>query len=68
MRAEPATDEITRELNRLVENIRGDLDRVEILTEALSAFSRPVPDYEPRFRNLWQADGGTHELRYQRRR
>jgi len=54
MRAEPAIDEMKRELHRLFDNIRGDLDRIEILTAALSGFSRPVPDYEPRFRHLRQ--------------
>ena len=62
MRAEPATDEITRELNRLVDNIRGDLDRLEMLTAALTAFSRPVPDYEPHFRHLRQSTLSAHEL------
>jgi len=63
MRAESATDRMKRELHRLFDNIRGDLDRIEILTAALNAFSRPVPDYEPRFRHLWQSDPTARELR-----
>lgn len=51
-----------RELHRLFDNIRGDLDRIEILTAALSAFSRPVPDYEPRFRHLRQPALTAYEI------
>ncbi len=50
------------ELHRLFDNIRGDLDRIEILTAALNAFSRPVPDYEPRFRHLRQSALTAYEL------
>jgi len=50
------------ELHRLFDRIRGDLDRVEILTAALGAFSRPIPDYEPSFRHLRQSTGNAHEL------
>jgi len=63
MRAESATDRMKRELHRLFDNIRGDLDRIEILTAALNAFSQPVPDYEPRFRHLRPSDLTAHELR-----
>ena len=63
MRAESATDRMKRELHRLFDNIRGDLDRIEILTAALNAFNRPVPNYEPRFRHLRQSDLTAHELR-----
>ena len=62
MGAETATDRMKCELHRLFDNIRGDLDRIEILTAALDAFSRPVPDYEPRFRHLRAADSSAHEL------
>ncbi len=51
-----------RELHRLFDNIRGDLDRIEILTAALSAFSRPVPDYEPCFRHLRQSPLTAYEF------
>ena len=62
MQAQSATDRMKRELHRLFGNIRGDLDRIEILTAALSAFSRPVPDYEPRFRHLRQPALTAYEL------
>jgi len=62
MQAQSATDRMKRELHRLFDNIRGDLERIEILTAALSAFSRPVPDYEPRFRHLRQPALTAYEL------
>ncbi len=62
MRTESATDGMKRELHRLLDNIRGDLDRIEILTVALNVFSRPVPDYEPHFRHLRQSTRDAHEL------
>jgi len=43
--------------------MRADLDRIEILMAALSAFSRPVPDYEPCFRNMHHLMLTAHELR-----
>ena len=42
--------------------MRGDLDRIELLAVALSAFSRPIPDYEPRFRHLNRAALNAQEL------
>jgi hypothetical protein len=48
---------IEQQLQRLVETMRDDLDRIEILTAALNAFSRPVPDYEPRLRQMHPALG-----------
>ena len=48
MRTETAIDRVKRDLHRALDNMRADLDRIEILAAALSAFSKPVPDYEPR--------------------
>lgn len=62
MRPETTPDRLKHDLHRLFENIRGDLDRVEILTAALNAFSRPVPDYEPCFRHLRHSTLVAHEL------
>ena len=42
MGSDNATDQMQRELGRAVEALRVDLDRVELLTAALVAFSRPV--------------------------
>jgi hypothetical protein len=43
--------------------MRADLDRIEILMAALSAFRSPVPDYEPGFRNMPHLMLTAHELR-----
>ena len=63
IQADGATDRMKHELHSLFDNVRRDLDRIEILLAALSAFSRPVPDYEPRFRHLRQSCLSAHELR-----
>jgi hypothetical protein len=62
MAQENATDHLKRELKRAVETLRADLDRVELLTAALAAFHRPVPDYEPTFRHTQRMSLSAHEL------
>jgi hypothetical protein len=62
MAPENATDCLKRELARAVDALRADLDRVELLTAALSAFQRPVPDYEPTFRHTQRSSLSAHEL------
>jgi hypothetical protein len=57
-----ATERIKRKLDDALDNMHGDLDRVELLAAALSAFSRPVPDYEPRFHHLHPAELSVKEL------
>ena len=52
MRPEASIERVRRELHRVLDKTRADIDRIEILTAALSAFGRPVPDYEPGFRHL----------------
>ena len=42
--------------------MRADLDRVELLAAALSVFSRPIPDYEPRFLHVPRVPLSAHEL------
>ncbi|MFI4962099.1 MAG: hypothetical protein ACHP82_11695 [Hyphomicrobiales bacterium] len=42
--------------------MRAELDRVGLLAAALSVFSRPIPDYEPRFRHLPRVALSAHEL------
>ena len=54
-----ARNDIEQQLQRLVDTMRDDLDRIEILTGALNAFSQPVPDYEPRLRHMHPALGAT---------
>jgi len=42
--------------------MRADLDRIEFLSAALSAFSKPVPEYEPSFRHMHHLALKAHEL------
>jgi hypothetical protein len=56
-----ATDQVKHELNRALDNMRAEIDRIEILVAALDAFKRPVPDYEPGFRHTRQL--AAHELK-----
>ena len=62
MAAEGAMDRMQRELVRAVEDLRADVDRVELLTAALSAFNRPIPDYEPSFQHVAQPSLGAYEM------
>jgi hypothetical protein len=62
MRQDIATDQLKRELNRAVDTLRADLERVELLTAAISAFYRPIPDYEPTFRHTHRTSLSAHEL------
>jgi hypothetical protein len=47
-----AADRVKCEINHALDNVRAEIDRIEILTAALAAFARPVPDYEPGFHHL----------------
>ena len=62
MGSNAAMERLKGELHRLVDRMRADLDRVEILVAALGGFSRPVPRYEPRFRHLRQLSLGKYEI------
>ncbi len=62
MSPENATNHLKRELKRAVETLRADLDRVELLTAALSAFHRPIPEYEPTFHHPQRMSLSAHEL------
>jgi hypothetical protein len=62
MKTETAIDRVRRELLRRLDIVRADLDRVEILTAALCAFGRPIPDYEPRFQHMRSPALTAHEL------
>ena len=42
--------------------MRSDFDRIEILAAALSAFSKPIPDYEPTFQHMRHLTLTAHEL------
>lgn len=54
-----ASDKLRHDMQRVLGDLRTDLDRVELLAAALEAFSAPVPDYEPVFRHVTPA---AHEL------
>jgi hypothetical protein len=62
MRTETAIDRVKSDLHRLLDNMHADLDRIDILSAGLSAFSAPIPDYEPRFRHLSHLTLTEHEL------
>ena len=49
---EPAEKRIAHNLTEALEQLRQDLDRVELWTAALGCFLRPVPEYEPSNRHL----------------
>ncbi len=62
MGTETATDRLKRELDSALDALRADLDRIDILSAALSAFSKPVPDYEPTFQHMRHLTLNAHEL------
>ena len=60
--ADTAIDRVNSELGRAFEKTRAQLDRIELLAAALAAFSKPVPDYEPRFQHLRRVSLAAREL------
>lgn len=52
-----ARERLRRELHHVLHNLRADIERAEMLTAALDAFSKPVPDYEPTFRHFGAFSG-----------
>ncbi len=62
MATNAATDRMKHDLRRTLDCMRHDLSRVEILTAALAAFARPVPDYEPAFQHLRHTPLTAHEM------
>ncbi len=62
MTSNAAIERLRRELYRMTDNTRCELDRIEILVAALNGFSRPVPDYEPRFRHVQHFSLSAHEM------
>jgi len=57
-----AFDRVKNELKRSFEKTRAELDRIELLAAGLAAFSKPIPDYEPRFQHLRRTTVGAEEL------
>jgi hypothetical protein len=62
MSTDSAIDRVKGELHRALDKTRADFDRIEILAAALSAFSRPIPDYEPAFRHMPYQTLSEHEI------
>jgi hypothetical protein len=65
MSKEPASavDRIRREIHRALDHAHAELDRIELLSAALAAFARPVPDYEPGFRHIRHLTATALELK-----
>ncbi|MDO9411951.1 MAG: hypothetical protein Q7T81_05180 [Pseudolabrys sp.] len=59
-------DRLKRELQRAVERIRTELDKIDILSAAMAAFAKPVPDYEPGFRHMRHVTASVLELNSRR--
>ncbi|HEY2758610.1 MAG TPA: hypothetical protein VGJ01_23100 [Pseudolabrys sp.] len=47
-----AADRVKCEINNALDNVRAEIDRIEILAAALAAFARPIPEYESGFQHL----------------
>ena len=62
MKTEPAIERMSRDLHRVLDDMRGELDRVEILTAAMCAFSEPIPDYDLVFHNVYSAPLSAHQI------
>ncbi len=60
------SDRLKRELQRAVERIRTELDKIDLLSAAMAAFSKPVPDYQPAFRHLRHVTASALELNSRR--
>ena len=61
-----ASDRLKRELQHGVERIRTELDKIELLSAAMAAFARPVPDYEFGFRHTRHVAASVMELNSRR--
>jgi hypothetical protein len=48
-----AKEAIARHLFEAIEQVRQDVAKVEFWADAVSGFSRPVPDYNPGQVNVW---------------
>lgn len=62
MNSDMTMERVRGDLHRVLDRTRTDLDRIEILAAAMSAFSRPVPDYEPSFRHMNSLALTEHEI------
>jgi hypothetical protein len=62
MNSDTTMERVRSDLHRVLDRTRTDLDRIEILAAAMSAFSKPVPDYEPSFRHMHALALNRHEV------
>lgn len=60
------SERLRRELHRAVERIRAELDKIDILSAAMAAFSAPVPEYEPGFHHMRHVTASALELNSRR--
>jgi hypothetical protein len=54
---EPVRERIRRKLERAMEHMDEDFERVEFWAAALDAFTQPVPNYEPPHEFLLRPNG-----------
>jgi hypothetical protein len=50
---EAAANAVARHLHDAIERVREDMAKVEFWADAVTGFSQPVPDYEPKDVNVW---------------
>jgi len=62
MATDVALDRLRSDLDRAVEKIRVNLDRIEMLVAGLAAFNAPIPGYERRFQHLLPQTTKVQEL------
>ena len=48
-----ATDALARHLHAAIERLREDMAKVEFWADAVTSFSEPVPDYDPKNVTVW---------------
>jgi hypothetical protein len=55
-------EQVRSDLLRALDHTRAELDRIELLSAALNAFSQPVPEYEPKFQHMHGLGLTRHEI------
>ena len=48
-----ATDALARHLHAAIERLREDMAKVEFWADAMTSFSEPVPEYDPKDVTVW---------------
>jgi hypothetical protein len=54
---EPAEDLIVRNLIEALEQVRADVNRMELWAAALGSFHHPIPEYRPADQHLLKSSG-----------